>query len=173
VLHRLRGLRALLGGWIEIGVPPGSEDRVQGRLEEDMAMLARLDWLGTMLISPPPLERMNAGEAPIVLLAVALGLSSAEEARARMPQILEPRAAVAAALWLQAKARDGVIDHDVRLIWEGRGLGFTLSVAPPSSMPEWEAAFGDLLLHSNAQRIVFRPGCFAPWVAVQGSKAAD
>ena len=75
-LHRLRGLRALLGGWIEIGVPPGSEHRVHARLEEDMLLLARLDWVGTMLPAPPPCSRLEAGEAPSVLLATALGFGS-------------------------------------------------------------------------------------------------
>lgn len=162
VLHRLRGLRTLLGGWIEIGVPPGSEDRVRSRLEEDMALLARLDWIGSMLITTPPPERMEAGEAPTVLLAVALGISSPEEARARLPRIREPRAAVAAALWLQAQAPNCVLDHDARLGWEGRSWTIDLTTAGATNLSAWETAYGDLLLRRTPQRLVFRPGCFQP-----------
>ena len=157
----------MLGGWIEIGVPPGSEDRVHSRLEEDMALLARLDWIGSMLIATPPAERMESGEAPTVLLAVALGLSSAEEAKARLPLILEPKAAVAAALWLQAHAPHCVLDHDVKLGWEGRGLVLELRAAPASDLATWETAYGGLLQSCAAKRIVFRPHCFAPRVGVR------
>lgn len=167
LLHRLRGLRSLLGGWVEVGVPPGSEARVPALLQEDIALLARLDWIGTLLMYPPPLERMEGGEAPTVLLAVALGLGSPEEARARLPQIVEPRAAVAAAIWLQLRVPDGVLDREVRMDWEGRSLTLAVeSAAESDDTAAWSAAYGDLLLLQESKRIVFRPGCFAPHVAV-------
>lgn len=172
VLHRLRGLRALLGGWIEIGVPPGSEDRVHSRLEEDMALLARLDWIGSMMITTPPPERMEAGEAPGVLLAVALGISSAEEARARLPLIQNPRAAVAAALWLHASAPHCVLNHDARLAWEGRSLVIELTAVRPADLAEWDAAYASLILSRDPRRIVFRPGCFALQVEAEHAAGA-
>ena len=172
VLHRLRGIRALLGGWVEVGVPPGSEHRVRPRLDEDMALLQRLDWIGSMLIHAPPLQRMEAGEAPQVLLAVALGMSSPEEARARLPVIHEPRAAVGAALWLQACAPECVLDCDVHLRWEGRSLRLELTRPHAVDLADWEASYGDLLLHRESSAIVFRPGVFAPAQAADGAAEA-
>lgn len=172
VLHRLRGIRALLGGWVEVGVPPGSEHRVRARLDEDMALLQRLDWIGSMLIHTPPLQRMEAGEAPQVLLAVALGMSSPEEARTRLPVIHDPRAAVGAALWLQACATECVLDYDVHLRWEGRSLRIELVRPHAADLPEWEASYGDLLLRREPAALVFRPGLFAPAQAEDGATDA-
>ena len=172
VLHRLRGIRGLLGGWVEVGVPPGSEHRVRARLDEDMALLQRLDWLGSMLIHTPPLQRMEAGEAPQVLLAVALGMGSPEEARAKLPGILEPRAAVGAAVWLQACAPECALGYDVHLRWEGRSLRIELARPHAAELAEWEASYGDLLLHREPAAIVFRPGLFSPAQAEDGAAEA-
>lgn len=157
-LHRLRGLRALLGGWIEIGVPPGSEGRVRMRLEEDMLLLARLDWLGTMMHYPLPVKRLHAGEAPAVLLASALGLGTPEEARERLPQVLDPEAAIALAFWLQAVAPDGLADHDLHLSWSSRSLVVTVKSPREASLDAWRAAFAPLALECELDRIVLRPG---------------
>lgn len=167
-LHRLRGLRALLGGWIEIGVPPGSEERVRDRLGEDMTLLARLDWLGSMLFLTPPLQRLEAGEAPSVLLAVALGFGSPEEARERLPVILAPRAGLALALYLQNRAPEAVLGHDLQLRWEGRSLVVDFAAPSPSGAAEPEAELAEFLLRHEPQTLAFRPGLFAPAASAGG-----
>jgi hypothetical protein len=160
-LHRLRGLRALMGGWIEIGVPPGSEPRVRTLLEEDMQLLARLDWIGTLLAHAPVAQRLEAGEAPAVLLAAALGVGTPEEAHAALPLVQEPRAALALATWLQAKAPDAVLGRDAHLRWEGRSLVVELAAPRPAELGEWEAHYGELVTRREPHALVFRPGLFA------------
>lgn len=157
-LHHLRGLRALLGGWIEIGVPPGSEGRVRLRLEEDMILLARLDWLGSMMHHPQPLRRLHAGEAPMVLLAGALGLGTPEEARERLPKVLDPEAAIALAFWLQAVAPDGMVDHDLHLHWMNGSLVVDAKSPRETDLGAWRASFAPLALACELDRIVLRPG---------------
>jgi len=161
-LHRLRGLRGLLGGWIELGVPPGSEGRVQMRLEEDMVLLARLDWIGTMLHQAPPLKRLEAGEAPAVLLSAALGLGTPEEARERLPQIVDPAVALGLALWLQAVAPDGMLDHDLHLHWQNRSLVVECANRRNPDLNAWSAACGPLVSESSAHRIVLHAGALLP-----------
>lgn len=161
-LHRLRGLRALMGGWIEIGVPPGSEARVRGLLEEDMSLLARLDWIGTLLSHAPIAKRLEAGEAPAVLLAAALGLGTPEEGRARLPEPATPRAALALATWIHAKAPEAVLGRDLLMRWEGRSLVVELADPRPAELAGWVAEFGDLVLRREPQSLGFRPGLFQP-----------
>lgn len=161
-LHRLRGLRALLGGWIECGVPPGSEGRVHLRLEEDMLLLARLDWLGSMMNHPLPLKRLEAGEAPAVLLAAALGLGTTEEAGARLPQVIDAEAAIALAFWLQTVAPDGVLDLDLHLQWQNRSLVIESTHRGAADLGPWRAAFSALALECEPTRIVMRPGALLP-----------
>jgi len=151
-------LRALLGGWIELGVPPGSEDRVRLRLEEDMLLLARLDWLGSMMQHPQPLKRLQAGEAPVALLAAALGLGTPEEARTRLPQIVDPESAIGLALWLQAVAPDGRLEHDLQLQWLNRCPVLTAKEPREADLEPWRAAFAPLALECELDRIMLRPG---------------
>lgn len=156
-LHRLRGLRALLGGWVECGVPPGSEGRVRVRLEEDMVLLARLDWLGSMLHHPQPLKLLQAGEAPSVLLAAALGLGTPEEARERLPRVPDPEMAVALALALQMLTPDGTLDRDLSLHGEEQSLVVVAAKRRPADLSAWRAAFERWTLEIEAERIVLRP----------------
>jgi hypothetical protein len=166
-LHRLRGLRALLGGWIEIGVPPGSEHRVQPRLEEDMVLLARLDWLGTMMHHAQPPARLHAGEAPQVLLAAALGLGTPEEARERLPHIVDPEAALALALWIQAKAPEATVGDGILQRWQGRSLVVELAAPRPAELAEWDAVYGHQVLQREPHLLVMRPGAFHEHLAAE------
>jgi hypothetical protein len=156
-LHRLRGLRALLGGWIECGVPPGAESRVPLRLEEDMILLARLDWIGSMLHHPQPLKLLESGEAPSVLLAAALGLGTPEEARERLPRVPDPEMAVALALALQILAPNGTLERDLSLRWEDHHLVVESEKRRPADLSAWRAAFERWSLDIDGQRIVLRP----------------
>lgn len=171
-LHRLRGLRGLFGGWIEVGVPPGSEDRVRLKLEEDMILMARLDWLGSMLHRMPPRARLRSGEAPAVLLAAALGLGTPEEAGERLPRIQDPEAALALALWLQAKAPAVELGGDLHLSWQGRSLVVELAAPQPAELEEWLAEFGACVQHREPHRLVLRPGAFAAPAEQDGDGSA-
>lgn len=170
-LHRLRGTGSLLEGWVQIGVPPGSEGAVHARLEEHARLIARLDWLGSLLAIPPPPERLEAGEAPGVLLAAALGHGTPEEAGARLPRILEPRAAAALALWTQAKIPDGA-GADAHLHWEGRVLAVEIAAPRAADFEWWDQRYGGFALRREPHALRMRPGCFAPDEA-EAAGAAD
>ncbi|MGB0952225.1 MAG: hypothetical protein ACPG31_03290 [Planctomycetota bacterium] len=159
-LHRLRGVRGLISGWIEIGVPPGEEHRLRERMEEDLQLLARLDWLRSLLHHDPPLERCYGGEAPMVLLAAALGVGTPEEAGTSMPEILAPEAAMALALWLQGNT----IAYDsasIRIEWFGKQMEVRLAVAQDHDWSDWNRQFGHMVTEQEPHRLRFRPSCFA------------
>ncbi|MFK5956037.1 MAG: hypothetical protein QM477_06295 [Planctomycetota bacterium] len=161
-LHRLRGVRGLISGWIEIGIPQGEQHRLRERMEEDLALLARLDWLRAVLHHSPPIQRCYGGEAPAVLLATALGVGTPEEAGDRLPDIASPEAAVALALWLQGTT----VAYDsasIRLEWFGDQLEVRLAVTQDQDWGLWKNTYGHLLVEMEAHRLRFRPSCFARW----------
>lgn len=160
-LHRLRGLRGLFSGWIEIGVPAGSEARVRLKIEEDMILLARLDWLGSMLHHVPPQARLQAGEAPAVLLAAALGLGTPEEAGEMLPRVLHPEAALAAAAWLQALAPGAELGEGIQLRWQGRSLLIEIAREQPADLEAWQAEFASAVLQRGPRTLILHPGAFA------------
>lgn len=158
-LHRLRGVRGLISGWIEIGIPPGEEHRLRDRMEEDLQLLARLDWLRSLLHHDPPLERCYGGEAPMVLLAAALGVGTPEEAGTSMPEILSPEAAIALALWLQGNT----IAYDsasIRIEWFGKQMEVRLAVTQDIDWTNWKSQFGHLVVEQEPHRLRFRSSCF-------------
>ena len=79
-----------------------------------------------------------------------------------MLQIVQPRAALALALWLQAKAPDGCLGHDIHARWQSRSLVVELTAPRAAELSAWTAAFQDLLVQQEPQRLVFRPSAFAP-----------
>lgn len=160
-LHRLRGLRNLFSGWIEFGLPPGAETRVRIKQEEDAALLARLDWLGTMLSHGATRAQLTGGEAPAILLAAALGLHTPEEAGVRLPRIGEPEAALAAALWLQAKAPVAVLGHDLHLRWQGRSAIFELAAPRNVDLTAWQTELASWVAQQEESRLVLRPGALS------------
>lgn len=160
-LHRLRGVRGLISGWIEVGVPPGEEHRLRERMEEDLQLLARLDWLRSLLHHDPPLERCYGGEAPMVLLAAALGVGTPEEAGTLMPDIVSPEAAVALALWLQGSTT-AYDSASIRTEWFDKQLEVRLAVVQDRDWSAWTRQFGHLLIDQEPHRLRFRASCFAP-----------
>lgn len=166
-LHRLRGVRGLLSGWIEIGVPPGEHHRVQVRIDEDLCLLARLDWLRSFLHHTPPRSMVLQGEAPQVLLACALGLGTPEEAKDRLPTIQRPDAALALSLWLQLRAE--MFDSaSIRTAWRGQCFEVTLACTHDPDMAPWREAFGEWAVEEEPHRLLLRPGCLADPKAQDG-----
>ena len=161
-LHRLRGVRGLISGWIEVGIQPGSEHRLKERMEEDLILLGRLDWLRSMLHHTPPMERCFGGEAPAVLLSAALGIGTPEEAGGQLPEIIDPEAAIALAIWLQACTTD-FDSASIRQEWFGNQLEIRLAVVQDHDLEPWRARFRSLLVDCEPHRLRFRPGCFSRW----------
>ena len=167
-LHRLRGVRGVISGWIEIGIPPGEEHRLNERMDEDLTLLARLDWLRSILHHSPPMQRCYGGEAPQVLLAAALGVGTPEEAGERLPDIKDPEAAVALALWLQGST----IAYDsasIRLEWFGDQLEARLAVTQEQDWKHWKHCFSHLVVEMEPHRLRFRSSCFARWKEAAGT----
>lgn len=166
-LHRLRGLHNLFSGWIELGVPPGAEARVRIRQQEDAILLGRLDWIGTMQAHGPSRALLVSGEAPTVLLAAGLGLQTPEDAGTRLPRIQEPEAALAAALWLQAKAPEAMFGHDLHLRWRGRAAAFELATPRPAELDAWQSEFAEWVAQREASLLLLRPGALMPAEAAE------
>lgn len=160
-LHRLRGVRGLLSGWIEIGVPAGEQARVHQRMDEDLLLLGRLDWLRSLLHHAPPRQRVLLGEAPAVLLACALGMGTPEEAGNRLPEILQPEAALALALWLQIRAH-AFDAANIKTAWKGDCLEVTLASSNDADLSSWSRLYNEWVVESEPHRLLMRPGAFAP-----------
>jgi len=161
-LHRLRGVRGLISGWIEIGVPEGGRHRLREHMEEDLTLLARLDWLRAFMLHAPPMQRCFSGEAPQVLLAAGLGIGTPEEAGEQLPDIKDPEAAFALALWLQGST----VAYDSASIcmeWFDDQLEVRLAVTQDQDWTAWKDTFGHLVVEMAAHRIRFRSSCFARW----------
>ncbi len=132
-----------------------------------MVLLARLDWLGTMMHHAQPPVRLHAGEAPQVLLAAALGLGTPEEAHDRLPRIADPEAALALALWLQAKAPEATVGDGILQRWQGRSLVVELAAPRPAELADWDAAYGHQVVQREPHLLVMRPGAFDPHAAAE------
>lgn len=159
-LHRLRGVRGLLSGWIEIGVPQGEQNRVHQRMDEDLLLLGRLDWLRSLLHHSPPRQRILNGEAPAVLLACALGMGTPEEAAERLPVIEQAEASLALSLWLQMRAE--IFDSSsVKCDWKGNCLEVTLACANDGDLSSWRRNYGQWIAEEEPHRILMRPGAFS------------
>lgn len=159
-LHRLRGVRGLLSGWIEIGVPEGEQKRVQHRMDEDLRLLGRLDWLRSMLHHAPPRKRVLLGEAPAVFLACALGLGTPEEAGERLPLINQPEAALALALWLQMRS-EAFDSASVLCAWRGDCFEVTLACANDTDISAWQRVYSQWIAEIEPHRLLMRPGGFS------------
>jgi hypothetical protein len=165
-LHRLRGVRGLLSGWIEIGVPEGEQHRVHQRMDEDLLLLGRLDWLRSLLHHAPPRQRVLLGEAPAVFLACALGMGTPEEAGDRLPKILQPEAALALSLWLQIRSQ-AFDAASIRFGWKGNCLEVTLASVNDADLSTWSRLYGEWVVESEPHRLLMCPGAFAPQQATQ------
>lgn len=130
-------------------------------MDEDLLLLARLDWLRSLLHHDPPLERCYGGEAPMVLLAAALGVGTPEEAGTGMPDIVDPEAAVALALWLQGNTT-AYDSASIQTSWIGKQFEVKLAVVQEMDWSDWQSRFGHLLVEQAPHRLRFRSGCFAP-----------
>ena len=174
VLHRLRGVQALLGGWAELGAGPEERERLRERQQEAHVLLARLEWIYGMRHRDLPFERLLGGETPQVLLAAAALHATPEEAKDALPEILEPAAALALCCWLQAQLSGERGDTSaVRLSWQGGALEVLLPDARRADLEAWQARFGEYLLEVEATRVVFRPSCFRPAAAEAPADAAQ
>lgn len=165
-LHRLRGVRGLLNGWIEIGVPPGEQHRVHQRMDEDLLLLGRIDWLRALLHHSPPRQRVMKGEAPAVFLACALGLGTPEEAGQRLPVIEQPEAGLGLALWLQKRAK-AFDSASIKMAWRGDCLMVTLASANDADMDHWRHHYSHWVLEEEPHRLLMRPGSFSRHPAEQ------
>ena len=162
-LHRLRGVRGLVHGWLEIGVPETEMPRLRAHMEEDLVLLARLDWLRSFLHHSPPLERCTGGEAPSVFLAAALGLGTPEEAKERLPEIKDAEAALALSLWLQG-CTTAYDSESIRVSWPDHHLEVQLAIQQDwPGIKAWRAQFGSFLVIEKPHCLRFRQRCFAPW----------
>ena len=158
-LHRLRGVRGLILGWAMVGVPHGEEAKLQSRLDEDLSLLGRLDWLRAVLYQTPAISRLERGEAPDVLLAAALRYGTPEEAGDRLPDILLPQAAIAISIYFANLSEE---NSPFELGWSEGSLSLTFPHFCSPSL-EWQNCFGSLLLpekHENT--LSFRADCFRP-----------
>ena len=157
-LHRLRGVRGLILGWAMVGVPVSEENKLQNRLDEDLVLLGRLDWLRAMLHQPPTLERLEKGEAPSVLLAAALRLGTPEEAQETLPLITQPLASLALCLWCLARA--GTDEQPLTTSWKDGSLVVSHSGKGLPSK-KWVDSFAKYTLdHSTEGEVRFRADCF-------------
>jgi len=165
-LHRLRGVRGLLHGWSQVGVPVQDASQLETRFEEDLNLLSRLDWLRSLLLHQPPLERLEGGEAPMVLLACALGHGTPSENRqgidGRLPQAKQPAGALSLALWLEAvNPVDRTADHH----WgfEGEQMYLLHQNPQPVDCQAWLQRYGNLLADGSRPtegKLVYRGGVF-------------
>ncbi len=162
-LHRLRGVRGLINGWLEIGVPEAEKPKLHSHMEEDLVLLARLDWLRSFLHHNPPLERCVGGEAPTVFLAAALGLGTPEEAGEQLPEIKDAEAALALALWLQGSTT-AYDSASIQVSWPDNHLEVRLAVQQDwPAIKLWRAQFASFLVAEQPHCLRFRQRCFAPW----------
>lgn len=174
-LHRLRGVRGLLHGWAQVGVPQQDIDQLEDRFGEDLNLLARLDWLHALVANNLPLERVEGGEAPVVLLAAALGYGTPDEPRGRqdhrLPQAAQPAGALSLALWLHEAVEPSTLD---RLQW--RLEGGQLRVEHPQTRARdfgpWHTRYGNLLAEGSevaSGRLLYRRGVFQAQTLDQGA----
>jgi len=165
-LHRLRGVRGLLHGWSQVGVPVQDLPQLDARFEEDLELLARLDWLRSLLLQSPPLERLEGGEAPLVLLACAMGHGSPGEVQLNRPQIIpqavQPAGALSLALWLEEAIPYETVSN-LEWSFSGDSLHVRHGQARNLDCTPWTQKFGSLLADGSAPhqgQLVYRRGIF-------------
>ena len=171
-LHRLRGVQALLVGWAEIGVVGEEAQRVRVHHEDATRLLARVEWLHGARARDLPLERLVTGESPQVLLAAAACHATPEEAHAVLPQVVDPEAALALALWSEAQRPEGE-PAELRFQWEGGTLELRMENAVPCDLQTWHDRWGRFVVEQTEGAVRFRPGGFRPAADVSRTAVDD
>lgn len=174
-LHRLRGVRGLLHGWSQVGVPIQDLPQLDARFDEDLQLLARLDWLRSLLKQSPPLERLEGGEAPLVLLACAMGHGSPGESQLNrapsIPNAIQPAGALSLALWLEEAVP---YESTASLEWSFAedSLHVHHQQARALDCASWTNRYGSLLAEGSMPekgRLIYRRGVFAEKLPAQAT----
>ena len=162
ILHRLRGIRTVLNGWLLMGLPDCEKLAVQRLMEEEQGLLDRLDRIRALLHEGPSVETLARGELPAIALAASFSLGTPEHGRERVPVPRDPVAGIALALWLEAQAGGSMTPLAPPPAWrieEGR-LRVELPGGAPSPVA-WRARFPDLVVGEPAPGcVVFAGGLF-------------
>ena len=158
--HRLRGVRGVVAGWVEIGIPEGQKARILANLAQEQALLLRLEEMHQACVEPLSTADALVGEKPGIFLAAALKLGTPEEGADLMPSVIEPQAALALAVWLLERNSD---HNDVRpslAIIDG-AVTATIEDSTRPSAPAWPAELSNFVTEEATFKLVFTDKVFA------------
>jgi hypothetical protein len=158
--HRLRGVRGVVAGWIEIGIPEEQKARLLANLAQEQVLLLRLDEMHQACVEAISTSDAIVGSKPEVFLAATLKLGTPEEGAELMPSVLEPQAALALAVWLLQRNCEG---SDVRTRLEIIEGVVTASVtgSTRNSAPAWPSELIDFITSESSFKLCFADNVFS------------
>ena len=158
--HRLRGVRGVVAGWIEIGIPKEQKARILANLAQEQVLLLRLEEMHRACVETISTADAIVGGKPEVFLAATLKLGTPEEGAQLMPSVLEPEAALALAVWLLER---DAMNKDVRTRLEIVEGVVTASVtgSTRNSAPAWPNELADYITSESAFLLCFAEKVFS------------
>ena len=158
--HRLRGVRGVVAGWIEIGIPDEQKSRILANLAQEQVLLLRLDEMHQACVEALSTSDALVGFKPEIFLAATLKLGTPEEGAELMPSILHPSAAVALAVWLLER---NCTDNEVKpsLSISDGAVTATIDGNCRLSAPAWPVELSELITSETPHSICFADNVFA------------
>ncbi len=158
--HRLRGVRGVVAGWIEIGIPEQQKTRILANLAQEQVLLLRLEEMHQACVEPLSTSDALVGDKPEIFLAATLKLGTPEEGADLMPSVIEPQAALALAVWLLERNCD---DNDVRPTLETVEGVITVSIegSTRNAAPAWPSELSEFIISESPFKLGFADNVFS------------
>jgi hypothetical protein len=158
--HRLCGVRGVIAGWIEIGIPEEQQARLLVNLAQEQELFLRLDVMHQACIETLSTYDAMRGDKPEIFLAAALKLGTPEEGAELMPRVHEPKAALALAVWLlERNCEDNAVQARLKII-DGV-MTATISESNRDSAPTWPHELADFITSESAFKLCFADNVFS------------
>ncbi|MDP6962838.1 MAG: hypothetical protein QGF46_01585 [Planctomycetota bacterium] len=158
--HRLRGVRGVVAGWIEIGIPDEQKTRILANLAEEQDLLLRLEEMHKASIHPFSTPDALVGNKPDIFLAASLKLGTPEEGAELMPSILKPQAGLALAVWLLQRQSFEANVHPLLSVIDGDVVA-TIEGCEVESAPPWPHELAEFVKSETHTKLVFAEDTFS------------
>ena len=158
--HRLRGVRGVVAGWIEIGIPEEQKSRILSNLAKEQELILRLDEMHQAACGRWNPADAALGVRPAIFLSACLQLGTPEEGGELMPSILNVEAALALATWfLQRDCANKGVQTSLQL--EDSIMTACVENSARDAATSWPQELKDYILEDDTFTLKFNEGVFS------------
>jgi|MDSW01.2.fsa_nt_gb hypothetical protein len=158
--HRLRGVRGVVAGWIEIGIPEEQKPRILSNLAKEQELILRLDEMHQAACGRWNPADAALGVRPAIFLSACLQLGTPEEGGELMPSILKTDGALALATWfLQRGCGEEKVQTSLRV--ENGIMTAHVQNSERSAAPSWPTKLKEYIVEEDPFTLKFNEGVFS------------